>query len=91
MKTSSASRVESVAHHRFRLIDESGTDLGPLASKRASWNPGDTLTCWHGDQLTIIQVVEAEPHEPFHAYLVVRPATETVRSERPNREATDSA
>ena len=61
-----------MSHFRFRLLDETGNDLGPLATPRSEWTEGERLSRWHGDELEIVGVVEAEEHEPFHGYLVVR-------------------
>ena len=59
---------------RYRLIDEDGTDLGPLASDRSNWHPGERLSRWHGERLEVVSVVEAdELTELFRAYIVVRP------------------
>ncbi len=59
---------------RYRLIDENGADLGPLASHRAEWQPGERLSRWHGERLEVVSVVEVdEQTELFRAYLVVRP------------------
>jgi hypothetical protein len=57
---------------RYRLIDETGEDLGPLASKRSNWLPGEKLSRWHGESLMILRVVPVEPQELFTAYLLVR-------------------
>ena len=61
--------------HRYRVIDESGTDLGPLVSKRSrtEWMPGESLSRTSGEELRIVAVVTAERHESFGAYLIVRP------------------
>jgi hypothetical protein len=61
-----------MTHFRFRLLDEAGDDLGPLATQRSTWCEGERLSRWHGDQLEVVSVVEAEEHDPFHGYLVVR-------------------
>jgi hypothetical protein len=59
-------------HFRYRLLDESGNDLGPLATQRSVWSEGERLSRWHGDQLEVVNVVEAEEGDPFHGYLIVR-------------------
>jgi hypothetical protein len=61
-----------VSHYRFRLLDETGNDLGPLATQREAWDAGDRLSRWHGDDLEVVRVVEAEDHDPFYGYLVVK-------------------
>ena len=59
---------------RYRRIDEEGADLGPLASYRSEWQPGERLSRWHGERLEVVSVVEAdELTELFRAYIVVRP------------------
>ena len=62
-----------MAAYRYRLIDEDGTDLGPLASPRNDWSAGDRVARRRNEDLTIVSVVPAEDHDYFHAYLVVRP------------------
>jgi hypothetical protein len=61
---------------RYRLIDEHGADLGPLASQRLEWLPGERLARRHGEELEVLQVVDVddEHRELFRAYIVVRPA-----------------
>ena len=46
--------------------------FSPLATQRDAWDAGDRLSRWHGDDLEIVRVVEAEEHDPFHGYLVVK-------------------
>lgn len=59
--------------HRFRVIDEeSGADLGPFVSSRLAFQVGETVGRNPDDRLMIVRVVEAEPQDSFHAYLVVR-------------------
>jgi hypothetical protein len=62
---------------RYRLIDEDGADLGPLASPRSDWVPGEQLSRRHGETLEVLGVVEVddEHQELFRAYIVVRPAS----------------
>ena len=62
----------TLPHFRYRLIDEAGKDLGQLTSPRSLWSVGERVSRWHGDDLEIVAVVEAERHDPFRAYLVVR-------------------
>jgi hypothetical protein len=61
---------------RYRLIDEHGADLGPLASQRSEWRPGERLSRWHGETLEVVGVVDVddEHRELFRAYIVVRRA-----------------
>jgi hypothetical protein len=64
--------AESVPQFRFRLLDQEVNDLGPLATKRDAWQPGERLSRWHGDELEVVRVVYAEAHEPIHGFLVVK-------------------
>jgi hypothetical protein len=57
--------------HRYRLVDETGVDLGPLASRRSSWAPGDEVARRHGERLLVVEVVEAFQGD-VRAYIVVR-------------------
>ena len=59
---------------RYRVIDEDGSDLGPLASQRGEWSSGDRLSRWHGEKLEVVSFVDAEEHEPFDGYIIVRTA-----------------
>jgi hypothetical protein len=59
-------------HFRFRLLDEQGNDLGPLATKRGTWQQGEQLSRWHGDDLEVVRVVPTESHEPIDGFLVVK-------------------
>jgi hypothetical protein len=58
--------------NRYRLIDEDGNDLGPLPTRRADWRVGERVSRWHGEELEVSNVVEAEGHEGFSGYIVVR-------------------
>jgi hypothetical protein len=58
--------------YRYRLIDETGADLGPLASKRADWQPGERLSRWHGEELVVVTVVPVEAPSEVLAHLVVK-------------------
>ncbi len=57
---------------RYRLIDETGDDLGPLASRRSEWQQGERLLRCHGEKLTVVRVVDAEDINEFRGYIVVR-------------------
>ena len=65
--------VRGLTAFRYRLLDESGADLGPLASQRRDWSPGDRVARWHGEALVVLSVVEADEGDNVHGYLVVRP------------------
>jgi hypothetical protein len=60
-----------MAANRYRLIDRDGTDLGPFVTGFDDWRPGRIIV-QPGADLEVTAVVEAEPHEGFRAYLVVR-------------------
>jgi hypothetical protein len=58
--------------YRYRLVDEeSGADLGPFVSMRLAFQVGETIARAPTDRFVIVNVVEAEEHEKFRAYLVV--------------------
>ena len=61
---------------RYRVVDEYGADLGPLASQRSDWQPGEQLSRRHGETLEVVRVVDVddEHRELFRAYIVVRAA-----------------
>ena len=59
--------------YRFRLIDEAGNDLGPLASRRGEWTPGERVSRWHGERLEIVNVVQTEDAGEIAGYIVVKP------------------
>ncbi len=58
---------------RYRLIDGSGSDLGPFVSS-TDWPVGGLMQTAEG-YLRITAVVETETDESFRAYLVVEPFT----------------
>ena len=57
--------------YRYRLIDKDGIDLGPFVTGSDSWRAG-RIILQPGVDYEVTAVVEAEPHENFRAYLVVR-------------------
>ena len=57
--------------YRFRLIDESGADLGPFVSARAVWLVGELIARSGTERFVITSVVEPEEQANFRAYLVV--------------------
>lgn len=57
---------------RYRLIDESGNDLGPLASRRGKWPAGERVTRLHGEELEVVNFVPTNDDAGFHGYVVVR-------------------
>jgi hypothetical protein len=59
--------------HRFRLVDEAGNDLGPLASRRSVWPAGERISRWHGEELEVISTVPADDAGELRGYIVVRP------------------
>lgn len=61
----------------FRLLDPDGNDLGPLASRRCDWQPGERVSRWHGEELEIIRVVDHLDEVGFHGYIVVRPVEDS--------------
>jgi hypothetical protein len=59
--------------YRYRLIDESGNDLGALASRRAEMMVGERVSRWHGEELEIVNFVPAHDEQGLHGYVVVKP------------------
>lgn len=59
---------------RYRLIDQDGNDLGPLATRRNDWQPGETVSRWHGEELEILNVVDAPVGDTVAGYIVVAAA-----------------
>ena len=57
--------------YRYRLVDETGVELGPSASPRLVFHVGEELARTTGERYVIVNVVEPE-YEGFRAYLVVR-------------------
>ena len=57
---------------RYRLIDESGEDLGRLHSATRSWSPGDLISPAHGGGFVVVNMTEAYDLDDVDAYLVVR-------------------
>lgn len=57
----------------FRVIDSDGNDLGPFQSSTQSWKAGDVIPLRPGEQLEVVNIVQAEPWDDVYAYLVVRP------------------
>lgn len=58
--------------YRYRLLDEEGNDLGPLASRRCNWQPGERISRWHGEVLEIVSVVDELEQAEFNGYLIVQ-------------------
>jgi hypothetical protein len=59
--------------YRYRLVDEaSGADLGPFVSMRLMFAVGETIARAPADQFVMANVVHAEQHDGFRAYLLVR-------------------
>lgn len=58
--------------HRCRLVDEEGVERGPFVSLRHSFAVGEEIARGAGESYEIVNVIEADRHENFRAYLVVR-------------------
>lgn len=56
---------------KYRLLDESGGDLGILLSQDAAWTAGDVVHRGPGASYTVVSVVDAEADDDVHTYLVV--------------------
>ena len=58
---------------RFRLLTETGEDLGPLHASTSTWSAGDLITRRGGGSLTVVRVVISEAGDDVDGYLVVTP------------------
>jgi hypothetical protein len=58
--------------YRYRLVDEEGVDLGPFVSARLTFGVGERIARTPTEAFKVVQIVEAELHDPFRAYLIVR-------------------
>jgi hypothetical protein len=59
--------------YRYRLIDEeSGVDLGTFVSMRLAFQVGESIARAPTERFVTVNVVDAEEHENFRAYLVVQ-------------------
>ncbi len=56
---------------RYRLLTETGEDLGPLHVTRPSWAPGDRIVRRGADSLVVVRVVPSEADDDVDGYLVV--------------------
>lgn len=56
---------------RYRLLTETGEDLGPVHVSRPAWAPGDRITRGSADSLTVVRVVASEAEDDVDGYLVV--------------------
>ena len=65
--------------YRYRLIDEHGNDLGPLASRRERWSVGERVSRWHGEELEVINFVATTEEPNFHGYVVVAPRSASAK------------
>ena len=58
----------------YRLLSETGDDLGPFRAGTPQWAEGDRI--FRGrEKLEVVSVVAAEPDDDVAAYLVVRAVT----------------
>lgn len=57
----------------YRLVDETGSDLGRYEAITPTWVPGDTIHRGR-DMLVVVRVVSPESGGGFHGILVVKPA-----------------
>ncbi len=55
----------------YRLLTETGEDLGPFRAGTPTWAPGDRIHRGH-DTLEVVTVTAAEPVDDVDGYLVVR-------------------
>ena len=59
----------------YKLLTETGEDLGPFRAGTSTWAPGDRIHRGH-DTLEVVNVTAAEPGDEVDAYLVVRTASD---------------
>ena len=57
----------------YRLLSETGDDLGPFRTSHPSWQPGDLIPVGASGGLVVVNVTEAGELDEFDAYLVVKP------------------
>jgi len=57
---------------KYRLISDTGEDLGPFRAATPTWSGGDRIQRGPGDALEVVRVVPAEPDDDVDGYLVVR-------------------
>lgn len=59
--------------YRYRLIDHrTGDDLGPFASPRTAFAPGDVIATIGRELFVVVNMLEVA-NDGFRGYLVVRP------------------
>lgn len=57
----------------YRLLTETGDNLGPFRTGTTEWEAGDKI--FRGfDTLEVVNVTPAEPGDDFDGYLIVSPA-----------------
>lgn len=58
---------------KYRLLSETGKDLGPFRAGTPTWAPGDRI--FRGrDTLVVVRVTRAEDGDEVDGYLVVKAA-----------------
>jgi hypothetical protein len=61
---------------KYRLRDESGTDLGVLMSPNSAWTIGDVVHRGPTAAYAIVSIVQADETDDVEHYLVVTQAPE---------------
>jgi hypothetical protein len=56
---------------RYRLVDRSGQDLGPFASRLEDWPAGARIALADGADYGVVAVEPAPAEATFRAYIVV--------------------
>ena len=56
----------------YRLVSESGEDLGSFRASTSMWRPGDVIPRGARDSLIVVNVTDAADLDEFDAYLVVK-------------------
>jgi hypothetical protein len=63
--------------YRYRLVDhENGADLGPFVSLRLTFAVGEKIARKPDERFEVVNIVTAEPHENFRAFVVVQRLTD---------------
>jgi hypothetical protein len=59
---------------KYRLVDETGVDLGVLMSPNSSWTAGDVVHRGPETTYAVVRVVDADEPDDVAQYLVVTPS-----------------
>jgi hypothetical protein len=66
-----------ISVYRYRLIEhETGADFGPFVSRRPTFAVGEKIARRPDEHFEVFNIVVAESHENFRAYVVVQCLTD---------------